>query len=157
MKWLHGTRLQLQTRNMKRETLNAFFTARTDWLPYMSVYAYTLNPWTKIWPAERPRKTNNTPDGQFLVYTRGSDGAFCCKRRLEIASWPVNCTHLMTFFPCQFAIFLFRKWLCQALQCPSYSTLITRSLQIHWYWKLVLVKTAWVASVQENRPYAGTV
>ena len=39
LKQLHSTRLQLQTRNMTRGTLNA---ARTDRLPCMSGYVYAV-------------------------------------------------------------------------------------------------------------------
>ena len=48
----------------------------------------------------------------------------------------------------------FKKWLRQALHCPSYSTLVTRSLRIHRYWTLFLVQknkthsTALIVSVQ---------
>ena len=33
-----------------------------------------------------------------------------------------------------------KKWFRQALHCPSYSTLVTRSPRIHRYWTLFLVQ-----------------
>ena len=43
---------------------------------------------------------------------------------------------------------IFLKWLRQALHCPSYSTLVTRSLQIHRYWTLF--------SAQKKHAFDGT-
>ena len=43
---------------------------------------------------------------QINILTYGSEGAFCCKR------------HSLLFF-------FLRKWLCQALHCPLYSTFVT--------------------------------
>ena len=72
---------------------------------------------------------------------------------LEIAFCPVNCTNLTTFYLQQPMIL--KKLLQQALHCPSYSTYVTRSLQIHRYWTLLLVQkkkkrylTALITSVQ---------
>ena len=35
-----------------------------------------VNFWTKIWPAEQLKTTNDTPDGQFLMYSRARQSDF---------------------------------------------------------------------------------
>ena len=42
VKCLDGTRLQLQTQNMKRETLNTFFTSRTTLCEWLCICGQTL-------------------------------------------------------------------------------------------------------------------
>ena len=117
------------------------------------------NFWTKIWPSKQLKATNDTPDRQFSTYSRARRSVLLQTSFSfwEIARFPVNCTHFTIFASVKLQQrTIFKKWLRQALHCPSYSTLITRSLRIHRYWTLFLVQkksrsTALIASVQ-SRP-----
>ena len=131
-----------------------------------------VNFWTKLWPAEQPRATSDSPDRQFLTYSRAWRSVFFffgsvvwLLRNNPLSSKTVHTSRLFASVKWQQQT-IFLKWLRQALHCPSYSTLVTRSLQIHRHWTLFLVQkkkkildsTNGVSSKSiENRPCACTV
>ena len=130
---------------MKRETLNAFFTARTDRLLCMSSYAYTIKLCILL---NQNLITQATESGKwysrstvFNDILEGQMEHFVARVVWLLSNNPLSsklCTHFMTFtsVKLQQPTILLR----QALYCPWYSTLVTRSLRIHRYWTLLLVK-----------------
>ena len=63
-----------------------------------------VSTWTKIWPAELPKVTNDTLNGQFLTYSRARQSGFlqALFGFREITSCPVKLyAHLMTFRLCK--------------------------------------------------------
>ena len=118
------------------------------WLPCTSNYACAVKLcklWTKNWPAQEPKAMNDTPDGQFLMFSgaRWCEGFYVFFFFASVVQFlrnsPLSSTHLTNFCLCKITTAnydiqkLLHHW-------PSYSTLVTMSFQIHRYWMLFLVQ-----------------
>ena len=92
-----------------------------------------VNFWTKIWPAEQPRATSDRPDQQFLTYSRARRNIFS---EASFGYWEISPCPVKLYIPHNFSPlqnYNSQRWLCQALHCPSYSMLVTRSIETECY------------------------
>ena len=120
-----------KTRKMKRETLNAFFTLRTDWLQMVTHERLNQNLTTQATESYK-RCSRSTVFNILKGQTECYFASLVQFLNSPLSSITVHTSQLFVSVKLQQST-IFKKWLRQALHCPSCSMLVTRYLLIHRY------------------------